>query len=181
MFLFHWPRQYDDLAYPCGASANPSFVALMPASDRSALRRRPISTRNRARCDSSVNLAPNARASSTSLGTSPGHASPSARASANNTGRLASGTTTVLAVRTALRHASTGSSCSKRRKSLRSAATDWRGSGSSYRGFGSTRGIDLTPTRITNRWPTSSESARSSSSITSCSGRTGRRVVPRAQ
>src|SRR5437667_5737649 len=32
----------------------------------------PISTRKRARCDSSTNLAPNARARSRSLGTSPG-------------------------------------------------------------------------------------------------------------
>jgi hypothetical protein len=58
-----------------------------PASE-APLRSRPISTRNRARCDSSASFAPNARARSTSLGTSPGHASPSARASANNTGRL---------------------------------------------------------------------------------------------
>ena len=69
---------------------------------------RPISTRSRARCDSSAWVAPNARASSASRGTSPGHASPSARASANSTGRVAS-ETTVPASRTAWRHASTTS------------------------------------------------------------------------
>ena len=73
---------------------------------RSTLRSRPISTRNRARCDSSASFAPNARAMSASLGTSPGHASPSARASANNTGRFAS-EITLPASRTTWRQAST--------------------------------------------------------------------------
>src|SRR5579884_3851433 len=91
-----------------GASANPRFVALTPASVRSAPRSRPTSTRNRARCDSSANFPPNARASSAPLGTSSGQASPSARASANNTGRLAS-EITVCASRTTWRHASTTS------------------------------------------------------------------------
>jgi hypothetical protein len=40
-----------------------------------------------------VNFDPNVRAMSVSLATSPGHASPSARASANNTGRVASEST----------------------------------------------------------------------------------------
>ncbi len=76
-----------------GASAKPRFVALTSASVRSTVRSRPTSTRNRARCDSSTSFDPNARATSVSLGTSPGHASPSARASANYTGRFASETT----------------------------------------------------------------------------------------
>ena len=49
---------------PRGASAKPSLVASMPATPSSALRKRPISTRSRARCDSSAFLARNARASS---------------------------------------------------------------------------------------------------------------------
>ena len=73
-----------------GASAKPRFVAVTSARVRSALRSRPTSTRRRARYDSSARFARNARATSASLGTSPGHASPSARASANNTGRFAS-------------------------------------------------------------------------------------------
>ena len=89
-----------------GAIANPSFVALTAASGRSSVRSRPTSTRNRARCDSSTNLDPNARATSVSLATSPGHASPSVRARANNTGRLAS-ETTVPSWRTTCRQAST--------------------------------------------------------------------------
>ena len=76
-----------------GVSAKPRFVALTPASAPSAARSRPTSTRSRTRCDSSACFARNARATSVSLGTSSGHASPSARASANNTGRLASDTT----------------------------------------------------------------------------------------
>ena len=47
----------------------------------------------RARCDSSACFDPNARATRVSSYTSPGQASPSARASANNTGRFASETT----------------------------------------------------------------------------------------
>ena len=78
---------------PRDTSANPRLVALTPASVRSAARSRPISTRNRARCDSSACFARNARVTSVPRGTSPGHASPSARASANSTGRLASETT----------------------------------------------------------------------------------------
>src|SRR5213083_2668882 len=89
-----------------GTSANPRFVALTSASVRSTVRSRPTSTRNRARYDSSASFARNARATSVPRGTSPGHASPSARASANNTGRLAS-ETTVRASRTTRRHAST--------------------------------------------------------------------------
>ena len=73
-----------------GTTAKPRFVALISASGRSNLRSRPTSTRSRARCDSSATFARNARVMSDSLGTSPGHASPSARASSNNTGRLAS-------------------------------------------------------------------------------------------
>jgi hypothetical protein len=48
-------------------------------------------------------------------------------------------------------------------------------------GFGSTRSIDSKPTRGAPRWQTSSEGARSSSSITPCSGPTTRRVVRRAR
>ena len=77
-------------------------------------------------------------------------------------------------VRSGLQH---GSSCSRRRRSSRGAATSWRGSGRSCRGFGSTRSIDSRPTRGAPRWRTSSEGARSSSSTTSCSGPTTRRAV----
>ena len=45
-----------------GASAKPRVVALTLASARSSARSRPISTRSRARCDSSACVAPNARA-----------------------------------------------------------------------------------------------------------------------
>src|SRR5262249_43478145 len=61
-----------------GARANPRFVALTPATARSAARSRPTSTRNRARCEASASLAPKARARRVSRGASPGHASPSA-------------------------------------------------------------------------------------------------------
>ena len=86
-----------------GASANPCVVAVTSAKPLSVRRSRPISTRSRARCDSSASFAPKARARSMPLGTSPGQASASARASANNTGRLFSGTT----VRHRARHGGT--------------------------------------------------------------------------
>ena len=70
-----------------------------------------------------------------------------------------------------------GSSCSRRRRSSRGAATSWRSGGRSCRGCGSTRSIDSRPTRGAPRWRTSSEGARSSSSTTSCSGPTTRRGV----
>ena len=73
-----------------GVSANPCFVAVTLASVRSTERSRAASTRKRARCDSSACCAPNTCATSLSLDTSPGHASPSARPSANSTGRVAS-------------------------------------------------------------------------------------------
>ena len=89
-----------------GTSTNPRFVALTSASGRSIPRSRPISTRSRIRCDSSTNLVPKAPASNRSRGASPGHASPSARASASNTGRVTRGTTS-RASRTTFRQAST--------------------------------------------------------------------------
>ncbi len=89
-------------------SAKPCFVARTSARDRSSARRRPISTRNRARWDSSACLARKARARSVALGTSSGQASPSARASAKSTGRVASETTR-FSFRTTLRQASTTS------------------------------------------------------------------------
>ena len=52
MLLFDGPRQHDGFAgTPC-TSAKPSCVGTTPASRRSAERSRPISTRRRARCDS---------------------------------------------------------------------------------------------------------------------------------
>ena len=91
-----------------GINVKPRFVARTSARGRSILRSLPISTRSRMRCDSSTNLAPNPRARSMSLGTSPGHASASARTSANNTGRVMS-ETIERASRTTCRHASTTS------------------------------------------------------------------------
>jgi hypothetical protein len=79
-------------AAPSGSSAKPSAVAVSFASGRSIARRRPISTRRRARCESSACLARNAAATSAFLDTSRGHASPSTRASVNSTGRRASDT-----------------------------------------------------------------------------------------
>ena len=76
-----------------GASEKPPLVAFTAASGRSSARSRPISTRSRARCDSSACLAPKARAtSSVARSTSAGQASASARTSANSTGRVASET-----------------------------------------------------------------------------------------
>ena len=75
---------------PRGASGKPRFVALTSARDRSSTRSLPISTRNRARCDSSACLPRNTVATSTSLDTSAGQASPRARKSVNKTGRVAS-------------------------------------------------------------------------------------------
>lgn len=89
-----------------GDSVKPCFVALTSASPRSSARRRPISTRSRARCDSSACRARKARVSSVARGTSPGQASPSARASAMRTGRVASETTSP-SYRIILRQAST--------------------------------------------------------------------------
>ena len=91
-----------------GTSANPRSVAFTSASPRSILRSRPISTRKRARCDSSATLALNASKISAALGTSAGQASPRARASANRIGRVASDLR-ASASRTANRHASTTS------------------------------------------------------------------------
>ena len=62
--LLDRPRQHDDLARAARRKHESSLVALTSASVRSAARSRPISTRNRARCDSSVNFARNARARS---------------------------------------------------------------------------------------------------------------------
>ncbi len=91
---------------PRGASTNPRSVARTSTSYQSSFRSRPISTRNRMRCDSSTCFAPNALARRISLETSPGHASPRARASANNTGRVRSDTT-ARELRTTFRQAST--------------------------------------------------------------------------
>ena len=103
-----------------GASTKPWLVALTSASARSSTRSRPTSTRNRARCDSSACFARKARATSALLGTSPGQASPSARASANKTGRVASETTS-LSSRTTWRHASTTSAPDARSASTSSS------------------------------------------------------------
>src|SRR6266480_7719050 len=73
------------------------------------------------------------------------------------------------------------SSCSRRKRSSRGAATSWRGGGRTCRGFASTRSIDSRPTRGAPRWQSSSEGARSSSSTTSCSGPTTRRGVQPAR
>ena len=91
-----------------GASAKPSVVALTSARRLSLKRSRPISTRSRARCDSSACFARNTVATSALLGTSTGQTSPSARASVNNTGRVVNGTM-VFPWRTTCRHASTTS------------------------------------------------------------------------
>ena len=77
-------------------SANPRFVALTSASVRSILRSRPASTRSPARCDSSASVEPKARAISTSLATSPGHAAQAFGQSANSTGRVARETALLL-------------------------------------------------------------------------------------
>ena len=109
MLLHRRWRQHDDVA---GAARRQREAALRSRRCRRAApstsRSRPISTRSRARCDSSACLARNARASSTSRDTSPGHASASARASANSTGRVAS-EITLPASRTTWRQASTTS------------------------------------------------------------------------
>lgn len=62
------------------------------------------STRNRARWDSSAGFIRKARTISISLGTSTGHASPNARASANNAGRRVSDTDEPPACRGCARH-----------------------------------------------------------------------------
>ena len=69
------------------------------------------------------------------------------------------------------------STCSRRRRNSRGAATSWRGGGRNCRGSGSTRRIASRPTKGALPWRTSSEGARSSSSTTSCSGPTTRRAV----
>ncbi len=72
-----------------GVRTKPRRVARSSAIARSSLRKRAISTRRRARCDSSATLPPNALAIRTSLGASSGQASASSRTSANSTGREA--------------------------------------------------------------------------------------------
>ena len=94
MLLFDWPRRRPSHDLACAARQRKPTLGRAHAGEcvRSAVKNRPISTRNRARCDYR-RARRNARVTSVPLGTSPGHASPSARASANNTGRLASETT----------------------------------------------------------------------------------------
>ncbi|MBN8902149.1 MAG: nitroreductase family protein, partial [Rhodospirillales bacterium] len=87
-----------------------------------AARSRPISTRRRARCDSSASLARKARVSSVWREASSGQASARHRARAKRTGRVASGTA-VPACRTTLRQESMMKSCE-----ARSAATSARSS-----------------------------------------------------
>ncbi|MNC07727.1 hypothetical protein D3C75_552830 [compost metagenome] len=72
--------------------AKPRGVAMTPANGLSALRSRPISTRSRARWDSSESFRRNARAISVSRATSAGQASARVRASTNRIGRVASDT-----------------------------------------------------------------------------------------
>ena len=94
MLLLDRPRQHDDLARAArhqrkalrwsrsrrpAAAAPPAAARSRPAAARDAIRRRAVPRK--------------ARAMSVPRGTSAGHASPSARASANSTGRLASETT----------------------------------------------------------------------------------------
>ena len=71
-----------------GDRRNPAGVAVTAASPRNTTRRRPISTRSRARNVSFGMRAPKASAIRRARGASSGHASASARASANSTGRL---------------------------------------------------------------------------------------------
>ena len=66
----------------------------------------------------------------------------------------------------------------KEEKELTRRSDELAQRGRSYRGSGSTRCIDSRLTRGAPRWRTSSEGARSSSSTTSCSGPTTRRVCP---
>ena len=73
-----------------GASTKPRPVALIAAIGRSIARSRAISTLSRARCDSSASFSRKTLATSVSRGTSSFQVSPSARTSANNTGRVAS-------------------------------------------------------------------------------------------
>ena len=87
-------REQPDLDRPAprGASVKPPAVARISASGRSSRRRRPSSTRRRARWDAFVRRAPNARSIRSSRAASPGHASARPRSSANSTGRRASRT-----------------------------------------------------------------------------------------
>ena len=55
-------RQHDDVARSARREREPPAVARMLGERRSSLRKRPISTRSRARWDSSARFAPNARA-----------------------------------------------------------------------------------------------------------------------
>ena len=131
MLLFDGRRQHDDLACAARrqrkASLRRAHAGQRSEAPREAARSRRASVR-----DAIYRRAlPGMRAAtSVSLGTSAGHASPSARASANNTGRVAS-ETTVPASRTTWRHASTTSALD-----ARSASTS-----SSRRGRSSPRAI----------------------------------------
>lgn len=88
-----------------GFKTNPRSVACISASGLIASRKRPISTRSRARCDSSASRARKARMRSSSRLASSGQSSPSTRMSANRTGRLAR-EMMIDPARTTFRHAS---------------------------------------------------------------------------
>ena len=93
MLLFDGPRQHDDLACAARRQRKPS-LRRAHVGQRPQHRAKPPDLDPQPRAMRFIGvLRPNARARSVSLGTSPGHASPSARASANNTGRVASETT----------------------------------------------------------------------------------------
>ena len=108
MLLVDRRRQHDDLAGAARRQRKACFVALTRPALQAPREAARSSTRSRARCDSSACLPRKARAMSVLLGTSAGQASPSARTSANKTGRVAS-ETIALSSRTTLRHASTTS------------------------------------------------------------------------
>ena len=93
MLPFDRTRQHHELTCATRHQPKPKLRRAHARQRRSSVRSLPISTRKRARCDSSACFARKARLTSGSLDRWPGQTSPTDRASTNNTGRRVSETT----------------------------------------------------------------------------------------
>lgn len=122
MRFFHRPQQQYHLALCTGLQAIAARSGVDLSNPRKVWRKRPSSTRKRARCVASGRRKRNTCAMSVSRVTSPGHASAKARSKANRIGRLASDTV-VLTACTKWRQASITRTDEAKRLSMSSSSS----------------------------------------------------------
>lgn len=120
--FFHRPQQQYHLALCTGLQAIAARSGVDLSNPRKVWRKRPSSTRKRARCVASGRRKRNTCAMSVSRVTSPGHASAKARSKANRIGRLASDTV-VLTACTKWRQASITRTDEAKRLSMSSSSS----------------------------------------------------------